>query len=63
MIIDVLNISKEKTTIKVLRMKKNQTKSIASEKKNSLSLVHVSDSMDELRQLSIKIVMLIKFSS
>ena len=55
---EVLNLSDEKTIIKVLQIKKP-----TAVKKTSIPLVHVSDSMDKLRQLSIIIVKLIKFSS
>ena len=55
---EVLNLSKEKTILKVFRMKKPNR----SEKIFRIPLVHVSDSMDVLRQLSIIIVMLLQFS-
>ena len=60
MMFEVLNLFKEMTILKVLRMKKTTNRC---EKKSSIQLVHVFDSMDELRQLSMITVMLIKFSS
>ena len=50
MMFEVLNLSKDKTILKVLRMKKKPNRC-----KKKLVL-HVSDSMDELSQLSIIIV-------
>ena len=57
---EVLNLSKEQTSLKVLRMKKKPT---TVKKIFSTPLVHVADSMHELRLLSKIIVLLNKFSS
>ena len=59
MMFEVLNLSNEKAILKLFRMKKKPNRC----EKNSIPLEHISDSMDELIQLSIIIVMLIKFSS
>ena len=48
MMTEVLNLSKEKTTLKVFRMK---SKPNHCKKEFSIPLEHVSDSMDEFRQL------------
>ena len=60
MMFEVLTLSKEKTILKVLQMKEPNR---CEKKVFSIPLVHVSDSIDELRQLSTPIVMLSKFSS
>ena len=56
---EVLNLSLKKVYSKGIANEKSPT----AVKKISIPLVHVSDSMDELRQLSIIMVMIINFSS